>query len=545
MADQLLSNISQDQFDTAEQVIISMLRAAYPTLDLRRGTVLRDIVIRPAASVYAMNTANIADLTAQMSLITLQANPTATADQYNAVLSNFGTSLGTGTVSNGKILITVDSVREYTIGAGVLFTDIAGKQYQTLDAYTARQGGTGTGSDLPLYSNTDGSYYFILPVTATTVGADGNIEQGTALTPASSIYGFLAADAYATFAGGTDAETVDAALVRLPAAISYRALESDTSIDAKLRNAFSDGSVSIQRISVAGYGDRTQLRDKHNPMGFAVGSRVDVYVRTFTAPRVVTLKKTGTRTGSGTYQFTVDAVDAPGFTVLRSVSEVESVLAPTLAFGTLVVAGSYPFTEVRSATGLTSTKHDISSENSMVETAFTKYQKTVVTVTNVPATTSTHDFKVEVYAPDGIDALQTYVDDASISNVEADYIVRSPLMCMVEMQGKVYCSAANPVTADVIKAKLASYINTRSFVTQLTRSELVNIMFSSGVTRVDLGTQGLKLFGAVRDAAGVVHTMSGDSLRLDDVSAPTALLAYETTVFATEPQQLQIEVITE
>ena len=543
MSDQTLENITQTQFDIAEQMLISIIRSSYPTLDMRRGTVIRDLLIRPAASVYALNTSNLVTLASKMSIVTLSQDPTATADDYNAILANLGTSLIAGTPSSGKAIITVDTLREYSLGANFVFTDINGNQYQTTQDYTIKAGATG--SDIPLNTNTDGSYYFILPLTALAAGAAGNIQQGTALTPSGDLFGFLSGEAYSDFSGGQNAETIEAATQRLPASIAYRALESSASIDAKLRNEFASGSISIQALNVSGYGRRTQLRDKHNPMGFAVGSRVDVYVRTYTAPRVTTLLKTGTRIGSSTYQFTINAADAPGFSAIRSVSEVEAVVAPTLGFGTLIVIGSYPFAEVRSAVGLTGTSHDIDLANSVIETAYTAYQQAVVTVTNVPAGTATHDFKVELYAADGIKDIQDYVDNRAVSNVEADYIIRSPLMCVVGSKIRAYCSSTNVVTPETLNTALVAYVNSRSFLNQLTRSELVNIMLANGVTRVDLSSNGMILTGVIRDAAGILHTISGDSLDIEGISSPAVLLAPETTVFATEPGQFVIEVITE
>lgn len=543
MSDTTLADISQEQFDAAELTLIDTMRTSYPALDTRRGTVIRDLLIRPAASVYALNAVNVETLANKMSLVTLANDATATADDYNAILANFGVSLNAGTLASGSILITVDTARDYEIGLGMLFADGAGLQYQTTQAYTVTIGATG--ADIALNSNTDGTYYFILPVTAVAVGTAQNIAQGTALTPVTALYGFVSAEAYSTFSGGKDAETIAAAQQRLPAAVSYRALESPASIEAKLRAEFESGSIGIEAVSTAGYGKRTQLRDKHNPMGFAVGSRVDVYARTYTTPRVVTLQKTGTLSGTNSYVITIDAADAPGFSVIRSISEPEAGIAPELSFGTLTVAGSYAFTESRSATGLTDTAHDIDTANSVIETAYTCYQQSSVLITGVADSSATHVFKVELYAADGIQAIQDYVDDPSVSNVEADYIVRSPLMCMVGARIPVYCSTLNVISADTIAAALVAYINGRSFVTQLTRSELIKVILSTGATRVDLSNTGMTLYGAVRDAAGVVHSMSGDTLDIERVVSPEVLLTPETCVFATETTQLNIEVIAE
>ena len=543
MSDQTLENISQAQFDAAEQTVIDMVRIAYPTLDVRKGTVIRDMVIRPAAAVYALNSSNNTTVTNKMSLVTLPNDPTAVPADYNAILANFGVVMNPGTAASGKVIVTVSDKREYVLGTGFVFNDINGNQFQTTEAHTVVFGATGT--DIPLVANTNGTYYFVLPVTALVVGVAGNIVQGTALTPVNSLFGYISADAYSAFSGGSAPETVDQVTQRLPAAVSYRALESTASIEAKLRNEYAAGNPSVVAVSVAGYGDRVQLRDKHNPMGFAVGSRVDVYVKTYSVPRILTLQKTGTRVGPNSYRIVIDAADAPGYTAIRSISEVEAVIAPALTFGSLVVAGSYPFTEVRSATGLTDTRHDIDAENSVIETAYTRYQQGTVVVTGVPDGAATHAFKLELYAPDGIATIQDFVDGVSVRNVEADYIVRSPLMCMVNLRAPVSCSRLNPVSEAALNAALVSYINSRNFVQRLTRSELVNVLLSAGATRVDLSGIGMTLNGVVRDAAGNIVTLTGDSLDLESVVSTSTMLAPETVVFATEPNQLKIEVVAE
>ena len=49
----VLGDITQDQYDSAESIVIELLRTEYPSLDLRRGTVIRDLLVRPAAQMVA------------------------------------------------------------------------------------------------------------------------------------------------------------------------------------------------------------------------------------------------------------------------------------------------------------------------------------------------------------------------------------------------------------------------------------------------------------------------------------------------------------
>lgn len=540
-----LENVSQEDFDAAEATLIDLIRSEYPHLDLRRGTVLRDILIRPAASVYALNTDRLEDLRGKMSLQTLSTDPDADPADIDAILSNFNVTRNSGTVSQGKILVRVDASRSYTISSGFAFSTVEGLTFVTPQTYQVGPDADTLYGEIPLTQSNDGSYYyFIIDVVAEDVGSQYNITHGTALDVVGTMYGFVSAEAYSTFRDGLDEEGIQAVIARLPAAISYRALESRTSIDAKLRDQFDGTDVRIQEISVQGYGDRTQLRDKHNPMGFAVGGRVDICARTFVEPAVVTLRKNATLV-NGVYQFTIDVDDAPGFYGIKSISEVEEILTPSLLFNALPVLGSYDWVEVRAAEGIANTFHDIDPDNSMIEVSRTVFQVATVSVSGVPATGNTHEFKVEVYVAPGLTDIQTYVDSTVVRNLESDYIVRCPNICLIGIDVKAYHDINDTIDVEQMQRDLHSYINTRSFVRRLTRSQLSTILHEDGAKRVDLGSTGMLLQGVVLDATGVRHTLYGDSLDLETIAVPNALLAPETTVFAAEITDIHIEAVAE
>jgi hypothetical protein len=542
----LLADINQDDYNTAEATLVSLVRAAYPTLDLRRGTVMRDILIRPAASIYAYNSKQLADLQRKMSIITLASDPNATPEDLDAVLANFGVQRSVGDTATGQLMIRVDGNRVYTLAAGSAFATLEGLRFVTTDNYTARMS-PGAG-ELPLLQTDDGLfYYFILPVEADTIGAEYNITQGTALNPEGSLYGFVAAEAYVNFASGVDEETINQIIARLPAAVSYKALESRTAIDAKLHQQFDNAGLPIQAISVQGYGDPAQLRDKHNPMGFAVGSRVDVYTRTFTAPPISVFQKTATRIAPNTFQFTLSRTEAPGFYKIRAITELDSAVTDVIT-GAPTTTGSYAFTDVRAASGINGTFHDIDPDNSMIETAYSAYQEATITVTGVPEANgveTAHTFKVEVYVAPGIADIQAFVDSTAVRNVESDYVARSPLICLVSLDVKVYYASTRPVDVAKMRQDIVDYINSRSFIQRLTRSELACILHADGATRIDLGTTGMILQGTVRDAAGVEHTLQGDSLEISQVENPQALFTCQTTVFACEAPSIFIEAVAE
>ena len=353
----------------------------------------------------------------------------------------------------------------------------------------------------------------------------------------------MSSEAYTNFSAGVDEETIDAVIARLPSAVSYKALESRTSIDAKLQARFTGSSVQIQATSVQGYGDLAQIRDKHNPMGFSVGSRVDVYARTFTAPSILILQKTAKLIAPNTYQFSLDRIDAPGFYAIRSITEIDVTLSASVSG--LPAIGSYAFTEVRSAEGIQDTFHDIDPNNSMIEAAYTVYQQSTVTITGIPASDATHTFKVELFVAPGLTDIQNFFDTDTVRNIEADYIARCPLICLVTMDVKAYHSARTPIDVSQMQQDIVNYINSRSFVPRLTRSELACILHADGATRTDLGASGMMLQGTVRDASGLVHNLSGDSLEIDQIAIPTSLLTHSTVVFAADTSSIFIEDVAE
>lgn len=544
MSDLTLSDVSQADFDTAEAILVDLIRAQYPSLDLRRGSVLRDLLIRPAASVYALDTDRLATLQEQMSITSIAENEdTVDPEAIDNILVNFGITRNVGAVATGQVMVRVDAARQYEFVAGFQFATLEGLLFNVSRNCVVKEDADTLSDEIKLNQSDDGTYYyFILPALADEVGANYNISAGTTLDAVSTLFGFVSAEAYSVFSSGLNEESIAEVLTRLPLAISYRALESRTSINAKLQEQFKDTTINIQALSVQGYGDDAQLRDKHNPLGFAVGSRVDIYPRLFAAPQVVTVQKEGTRIAANTYQFTLESADAPGFCALRSISELDAIINPELSFGDLPVLGSYAFTEVRSADGVESTFHDIVTD---VEAAFTIYQKAIITVTGVPSAETKHNFKIEAYYDKGLTDIQTYVDSTDVRNLESDYLIRCPLICLVGVDAKVYYTSSNVVDQAKMETDIYNYINSRSFVKQLTRSELIPILYADGATRIDLGQAGMQLQGTVQDASGTSHQLSGDSLDIVSIQDKSKLLTPETVVFAAELESINIETILE
>jgi hypothetical protein len=544
-----LENITQDQFNQAESIVINLLRSAYPALDLRRGTVLRELLVRPAASFYALESERYTQLQQVSSLQLIAENPnTATTEDVNRILANFDMTQRAGSLAYGTAYIQLAFERTYLITTGFTLYTLDGLVYGVEQSYTIMATPDKTNpAQLQLFKKSDGTFYALLPVVSQAAGGAYNIPAGTTLNATNAFDGFVTAEAYTNFVSGVDPETINQLLARMPSAIAHRSFESRISIDSILRDPDQGnfGSV-LYATSVLGYGDQGQLRDKHNSFGVAVGSRSDIYVRTFAAPFVLTLMKTATKVAPHTYQFTLEAAEAPGYYAIRAITDEDTVSSPTLTFESLPIVGTYTVLEVRSATGLGGSFHDINAANAVVETCGTVFQKSVITVQDVlDDTAASRVFKVELFTAPYLSDIQAYVDRFDVRNLKADYLVRTPFICLVGVRALVVPMPGATLDIPAIKTAIVNYINTRSYVNDLTESEILGVLYRYNVQKVDTSDNpltGLQIKGILRDATGVLHTLVGHTLDLRSIASADKLLLPTTCVFGATEADINITV---
>ena len=547
-----VSTVTQTAYDQAEAAVIAILRFNAPNLDLRRGTVLRELIVRPVASFYALNAAQNVQQQLTASLNTLAANPAlATPEAVDNILANFNITMQAGSVATGVVKVSVSSSQTYYIPSAFTLTTIDGLQFNVTQAWTVTPTPDSTlGNQLQLFAAADGlSFYFLLPMVANAVGTAYLIPAGTALDPTSSFDGYVSAAAYSTFTGGVDAETISTLIARLPAALSNRSLESRTSIEAMLRDpTLGNFDAILQALDVQGMGSGAQLRDKHNPWGTSVGARVDIYARNFVTPTVITLGKMGTLVAANTYQITIAPADAPGFYAVRSITDIEAIDTASVDPASLPSLGSYAFTDVRTADSVAvlAAGHDINlAENTAVEICGTAFQGAVLTVTGVPGTGASKQFKVELYSNPSLGAMQTYIDGLSVRSVKGDCLMRTPQICLVGVRANVVAAVGTALDLTAMTDALLAYINSRSFVSKLTASELLAVLHQYSILRVDMtqNTQtGFRMDGVVRDASGVVHTLTGNTLDISSIALPQALLTPDTCVFGSLAERINLTV---
>ena len=534
-----LDSLTQDQLTTQAQLLINMIRTKFPKLDLRRGTVLRDLLIDADAAVGAMFAAQADEQRLSSSLLKLAERANAgeeiSTDDVNAVLSNFNMESVSGTRAKGYVRVFVNDDGDHSILAGVRFYTVDGV-YFTVSADTTASLSPGSG-EVTQYQGVS-NYWFLVPVTADEPGANGNIDQGVALESDTAIAGFVSAAAYKKFSGGSDLEDIDKTLDRIRSSLSIRALTTETAVESQLRDRFDSTDNPIVAVSLCGYGNEAQHRDKHNLFGVGVGGRVDVYVRNFTdLPVAQSISKTGKLNDDGTFTIQVSHDDIPGMISVYSVSDPETNALSSYAYS------------VKYGADVSSTWHDFRTTDADVsETANTVWRDATITVSEVPIDDEIREkgekeFRVEIVALPVADRIQAYVDDGLVRNVGSDFVVRGPMVVNMSVNAVVRHPYSVQFDKDEAVVELCSYVNTSGFVGRITRSEIASILRNLGATSVDLYDENAMLYGYVYDAYGVKHELSGDALDIDLVKSPKGMLTKDTAVFVLEPKNVQITTI--
>ena len=545
-----VSDITQEEFDSAVQTVISGIKSSDPKLDTRLGTVLRSLLVNPEARIDATISKQIEYVRKASSLKLLKesrdSGEEVDADDVNAVMSNFNITSSQGTYADGLVKISVaDGTKTYTVAIGTEFKTIDELVFTATSTITAGEGGS------PLYKGAS-SYFFLVPVRANEVGMSYNISQGTSLTTNISLYTYIGSEAYKSFNGGSDVSDLQDTIDRIKPGLSIRGFVNKYACEGMLRDEFDGGGYPIVACSTVGYGNTAQRRDKHNVFGVGIGGRIDLYVRNFgdiyTISKVVKGKISRVY-DNGTpirvdYSLDITPEEFPGSCWVKDVSS------------TGTVNSSLEFSCKRVSYGTDKTWHDFDISKDSSETFNTIWQGLSVTVKEVPpdndssnvgASSSESDdtwseerlFNVSVYClPQAIE-LQEYVDRDDIRSVSTDVVVRCPIICNVAVIANVVYDVDNPMDVTEAKDKIRKYINSLGFVKSLTRSEIVHILKDCGAVSVNLDKKDM-LYGTLHDALGIEYKLSGDSLDLNGLAEDAAMLTQDTAIFAVEPENIQI-----
>ena len=118
-----LADLSASEVQQAELTLVQMLQDLYPSMDLSRGRVFRELVIRPAAMFHILNNTQMEELRKSSSLLEISQNPSlATDDIVDNALSNLLLTRDTGAAASGQLRIIITSPVVTAIDSDMTFT---------------------------------------------------------------------------------------------------------------------------------------------------------------------------------------------------------------------------------------------------------------------------------------------------------------------------------------------------------------------------------------------------------------------------------------
>lgn len=266
--------VSQDEILQAELAAEKILESRYPDLDLRQGTGLRDLVIRPSATLLALVNKAVIYYFSQNTLPGVtDSSPTEIVDK---ILSNWFVERKAGKKSVISSRLFFATRKNVTVGTEVFFSPDNIKKFYPVTTYSFSP------AELQ-YESFSGEYYVDIDLAADKEGKDYDLTSGSLLYFSNFDAYFLRGEINYLREMASVTETNTNFIARTKTAVSTRNLINVPSVDARLREDFD----YITSVTTIGYGDDEMYRDQVtvmappavNPVLIHIGGKTDVYTR--------------------------------------------------------------------------------------------------------------------------------------------------------------------------------------------------------------------------------------------------------------------------
>lgn len=238
-----------DEIVAAELLAKQVLEAKYPDLDLREGTGLRDLVLRPTAYAFALLKKANDYYFANNTLAGV--NDTTDTEIIDDLLSNWFMTRHTGSAAVISARLFFAARKSITIPSSTYFSPDNKLNFFPSTTLTFQS----SALTLDSFSN---EWYVDIELVAEASGTQYNIGEGSLLYFGNFDPYFLHAEINYLSQSASDAETNSEFISRSKNAISTRNLINTPSIISNLQNEFNN----ISRIQVVGMGDANMIRDQ-------------------------------------------------------------------------------------------------------------------------------------------------------------------------------------------------------------------------------------------------------------------------------------------
>ncbi len=464
--------LTSNEILEAELFAQQILQSKYPDLDLREGTAIRDLVIRPTATLLATINKSMAYYFAQNTIAGITDD--SPSDFLDNIMSNWFLTRkqGTKAVINARLFFARQ--KSVSISSSVFFsTDNVLKFYPSSSISLP--------STALTYDAYNQEYYIDIDLTSENSGSEYNISSGSLLYFTNFDPYFLRAEINYLSDAANDVETNSEFITRASTAISTRNLINIPSIESKLKEEFS----VISNILPIGYGDEEMIRDMVSvivpgvvsPVLIHNGGMIDIYCNTGLATKTVQLLANAT----GDMELT-----GPVYKVERSSisgGDEEDTIPLTTSSSVISLTSS---AGIATAT-VTNHGYSTGQEVTISGANETGYNLTVV-ITVIDANTFTYPAPLAIVTPATGTILSTIDMPFSVSNIYTYSLALTSLTSSSGIATATYANHGFPVNryVTISGANQAEY-NGSFIITEVTK-DTFTFSVPTGITTPATGT---------------------------------------------------------
>lgn len=409
-------------FTAAEQTTIDVLNTEYAGMQTKAGSVIRELLIRPFAYLYAWCRTNLAKYRKESTVQYLQTSQLTENAVADAIASNYFVTRRQGTRSHGSIAVTT-STPVLQLPAGSSFTAngvllvTPNRVIAAIGNTNEMRGDTWYASLVPVGDN----YTANIPVESS-VDGDIEIDAGTPVYMGFSYSGVLSAELTSPITGGSGTET-DAQLMRRA---EYNTAASGVGSWYGIRRLLNDSPVNVMDFGLLAGEDKLLYRARYNTVNINPGGYADVYV------------KTQRQAAIGELQASMTIIEvAQGYGVGQAVFTQTAAVSGVINVQQIIVAGTVvnDYTVVYG-----SSDPDVSSEGARLGV-----HQTITVTFNTTASAGATVTAYVRYMP-GVQDIQTYFNQDRNSFIGQDVAVKSAVPVMVHLD--CIAKGDEPITED-------------------------------------------------------------------------------------------------
>ena len=311
--------MDKKKYDEYVALVESYYREADPEADVSRGSVVHELVIRPAAYLFARHYEDLEAMASQYSLPLLAESPDPDETIAENLAANFRVERKEGTKGVGYVAVYSKSTDDLYIGMGTLMS-AGGVELTTNINYIGVADATDMeDTDTLAYREfrkvSEDEWAFTIEVETVDYTA-ATVAEGTLVVFDAPNHRVSRSEVSSAVSGGSGEESIADMVARVAYGVTAKIPSGKAHITSLLESA----DKGIIDLVVTGMGDPEMLRDRNNPLGISVGGRVDVWCRTARMPVTITARVPASKGPDGLWRAFVDSDIAPGWCDITAIS---------------------------------------------------------------------------------------------------------------------------------------------------------------------------------------------------------------------------------